>query len=236
MRYKLASVFAAVLSLGLVQVASAADMPVKAPTMTAVPVYNWTGFYIGINGGGAWGTGYWDYVPPAATNQNHNISGGMIGGTVGYNWQLPSNWVIGAEADWDWANIKGGTPCPNPAFSCNTKTSSLGTLRGRVGYAWNTILLYGTGGLAWAQHKAETVQLAGVPFPPSGTPTNGSTSTVTGYTIGGGVEWAFMPKWSAKLEALYVSFPSKSTAVDSGLTVSTYDRFGMVRVGVNYHF
>jgi outer membrane immunogenic protein len=236
MRSKIVSLLAAAFSLGVVQAASAADMPTKAPMAPLAVAYNWTGFYIGINGGGASGTGYWDYVPPAATNQNHSISGGLIGGTVGYNWQFPAtNWVVGLEGDWDWANINGNTSCPNPAFSCQTKTSSLGTFRGRVGYAMNNVLFYGTGGLAWGRHQAQTV-LPGGAVPPSGTSTNGTTTDVAGYTLGGGIEYGFLPHWSAKIEGLFVSFPSKSTAVDNGLPVSTYDRFGMVRGGVNYRF
>ena len=234
---KLAVVAAAVAALGFVTSAYAADMPVKAPYVKAIPAYNWTGFYIGVNGGGAFGTGYWDYVPPAVTNQNHNISGGLVGGTVGYNWQAPgSNWVFGAEGDWDWADIHGSTSCPNPAFSCETKTSSLGTFRGRLGYAWSDLLLYGTGGLAWSRHRAQTVFLTGGAIPPSGTSTNGTTSDVLGYTVGGGLEWGFMPRWSVKLEGLFVSFPRKSTLVDNALVVSTRDQFGVIRAGLNYRF
>jgi outer membrane immunogenic protein len=237
MRRSVIALLAGALSFGAVQVASAADMPVKAPMAPVAVAYNWTGFYIGINGGGASGTGYWDYVPAAATNQNHTISGGLIGGTIGYNWQFPAtNWVVGLEADWDWAKISGSASCPNPAFSCQTKTSSLGTFRGRVGYAMNNILFYGTGGLAWAQHQAQTVLLTGGAVPPSGTPTNGTTTNATGYTLGGGIEYGFMPHWSAKIEGLYVSFPSKTTLVDNGLAVSTHDQFGVFRAGINYRF
>ena len=90
--------------------------------------------------------------------------------------------------------------------------------------------------MAWGRHQAQTVFLAGGAIPPSGTSTNGTTTDVAGYTLGGGIEYGFLPHWSAKIEGLFVSFPSKSTAVDTGLTVSTYDRFGMFRGGVNYRF
>jgi len=89
-------------------VASAADMPVKAP-MKPVPVpYSWTGFYIGVNGGGAQGWTSWQYYffpgpTPSTLFANHDAAGGMAGGTVGYNWQAGTNWVVGVEGDGDWS-------------------------------------------------------------------------------------------------------------------------------------
>src|SRR5437868_15161607 len=111
MKRFLAAGAALVALLGLVGQAAAADlgrrgqqMPVKAPYMA--PVYNWTGLYLGINGGGGWGRSAW--TSPGLTTGDFNLSGGMIGGTAGYNWQAGQA-VFGLEGDIDWANIKGST-------------------------------------------------------------------------------------------------------------------------------
>src|SRR5262245_56524065 len=93
--------FACLAVLGLMATANAADLPRRfnpAPQPVYAPVYNWTGFYIGINGGGAWGSSRWDSVG------SFDVSGGMLGGTIGYNWQA-YQWVFGLEGDIDWTNI-----------------------------------------------------------------------------------------------------------------------------------
>src|SRR5215210_1835523 len=126
--------------------ASAADlprgaMPYKAPAMLSQ--YNWTGFYLGINGGGAWGNSDWNTF--ATSN---SPSGGMIGGTAGYNWQGPGNpWVFGIEGDIAWTNIKDSAVCGG--LVCETKNNWLGTVRGRIGYSFDRFLPYFTGGVAF---------------------------------------------------------------------------------------
>ena len=129
--------------------ASAADlprgMPYKSPAYVAQ--YNWTGFYLGINAGGGFGNSDWNGF--AISN---SPSGGMIGGTAGYNWQgTGSPWVFGIEGDIDWTNIKDSTACG--ALNCQTKNNWLGTVRGRVGYALDRFLPYVTGGVAFGDIK-----------------------------------------------------------------------------------
>ena len=121
-----------------------AEMPVKAPAY--MPAFNWTGFYAGINGGGAWGRSNW-----SASGNSFDTSGGVVGGTIGYNWQAGPT-VFGVEGDIDWSGIKGSTTCGG--FSCETKNDWLGTFRGRVGYAFNRVMPYVTGGLAVGNIKA----------------------------------------------------------------------------------
>ena len=238
MRSKTITLLAMAFGLGVAHAAFAADMPTKAPIVKApvaapAPVYNWTGFYIGVNGGYAWGTYTFDYAPPDVGSNNR---GGMIGGTLGFNYQFAGPWVLGAEADWDWADINGSASCPNPAFSCETKIRSLGTLRARAGYAMNNVLLYATGGFAWANVNAQTVNLAGLAIPPSGTPTNGSSATVGGWTAGVGLEWAFWQNWSAKIEYLYADFGDHSYNIDNGLVISSRQKENIIRGGFNYRF
>jgi outer membrane immunogenic protein len=210
-----------VIGLGSFGSALAADLPAKAPIYKAAPIamYNWTGFYIGINGGGGWArSNHTDTL--GVTTGNFNLSGGMAGGTVGYNWQS-SNIVVGLEADWDWANIHGSTTtfC---AVGCDTKITSFGTLRPRIGMTWDNFLFYVTGGLAWDTVKA-------------GRPGFTSNNTRAGWTIGGGAEAFIMPKWSVKAEYLYASLNDTSYTVVIPVNVQQRN-INMVRAGLNYHF
>jgi len=122
--------------------ARAADLqPYYQPGPAYNSIYTWTGFYLGINGGGGWGRSQWDAV------DTFDLSGGLIGGTVGYNWQFGQA-VIGAEGDIDWSGIKGTTTtvlCPG---GCETRNKWLATARGRVGFSFDRFLPYFTGGLA----------------------------------------------------------------------------------------
>src|ERR1041385_4755914 len=125
--------FAGASALAIVAAASSAfaadiqrrQMPAKAPAYIT-PAYNWTGFYVGINGGGGWG--HSDWSAPLATG-SFNLSGGLVGGTVGYNWQTGPV-VFGLEGDIDWANIRGSSTC-GAGLSCETKNTWLATARGR---------------------------------------------------------------------------------------------------------
>src|SRR5262245_4141112 len=128
------------------QTAFAADLrrpppeyPVKAPV---VRIFDWTGFYVGVNGGYGWGTSRYEF--PAATNR-FDVSGGIAGGTVGYNYQVGQT-VLGIEGDFDWQDVNGSAPCV--AGVCQTKSNWLATVRGRLGYAADRFMPYVTGGAA----------------------------------------------------------------------------------------
>src|SRR6476620_1381795 len=129
--------------LALTGAASAADLAArpytKAPVAVA-SVYNWTGFYLGIVGGGAWENGSGD----------PKMKGGFVGGTAGYNWQT-GNVVFGIEADGSWADVNASATALG--VTVTSKTDALGTVRGRIGYAVNNVLFYGTGGYAWIDNK-----------------------------------------------------------------------------------
>src|SRR2546423_927938 len=119
----------------------AADLsPYSQPGPAYNPIYTWTGFYLGINGGGGWGRSQWDAL------DTFDLSGGVIGGTVGYNWQFGQA-VIGAEGDIDWSGIKG-TSTVLCLGGCETRNKWLATARGRLGFAFDRFLPYFTAGLA----------------------------------------------------------------------------------------
>ena len=205
--------------------AAAADLsrgPAPAPYYKApelAPVYNWSGFYIGINGGGGWGTSTW------TTGGSFNTSGGLIGGTVGYNYQM-NQVVLGVEGDIDWANISGTRNAAGVcAFGCTTKDSWLATVRGRVGYAADRFMPYLTGGLALGDIKASLPGFTG-----------GST-TNAGWTIGGGIEFAIVGHWTAKAEYLYVDLGSFNCGLSCGaVTQNVSFTTNLLRGGVNYRF
>jgi outer membrane immunogenic protein len=202
--------------------ASAADLPrgavpYKSPAYVAQ--YNWTGFYLGINGGGAWGDSNWNGF--AISN---SPSGGMIGGTAGYNWQgSGSPWVFGLEGDIDWTGIKDSAACG--AVNCQTRNNWLGTVRGRVGYAWDRFMPYVTGGVAFGDIESNVTGLVG------------HNDTNAGWTVGVGIEGVIAGNWTAKLEYLYTDLGSTTcSAVACGVATNVDLDLNILRAGVNYRF
>lgn len=220
-----------------VSAASAADLGArpyytKAPVIAAA-VYNWTGFYVGVNGGGGWGRSKWQYALSPGISTDHDISGAMAGGQIGYNWQADA-WVFGLEADGDWTNIKGSRLCPNPAFVCATSTRDLASFRGRVGYTVSNVLFYGTAGLGYAD-TGYSALIGG--NPPAGL-TGFHSSARLGYAAGAGIEWGFAPNWSAKIEYMHYGFDTNTSAagtIGAGTAALRLDA-DTVKAGVNYRF
>ncbi|HEU4660532.1 MAG TPA: outer membrane protein [Pseudolabrys sp.] len=198
--------------------ATAADLgralPTKAPEYVP-PMYSWTGFYLGINGGGGWGTS--SFSAPFTTG-SFDTSGGVVGGTIGYNWQTGPV-VFGLEGDIDWSGIRGDTICA-PLTSCETRNDWLGTFRGRLGYAANMFMPYITGGLAVGNIKTN--------IPGFGS----SDETNAGWTIGAGLETKIAGPWSAKIEYLFVDLGRGDSVLGSDAKFRT----NLVRAGVNYRF
>jgi outer membrane immunogenic protein len=191
-------------------------MPTKAPAVFA-PGYSWTGFYLGVNGGGAFGRSDWNGFGDT------DVSGGLVGVTAGYNWQS-GQWVLGIEGDIDWANIKGdftNAACPT---GCETKIGWLGTARGRLGYAFDRVMPYITGGAAFGDVKATQFGVGSV------------SDTNVGWTAGAGVEWAVMANWTAKLEYLYVDLGDVSCAACLPAASNVDFRSHLVRAGLNFRF
>jgi outer membrane immunogenic protein len=235
-RYALAAFAAAGIALGSIQTASAADIarPVyKAPVV--VPMYNWSGLYIGGNVG--YGAG--DLNASAfGFGLSDSIDGWFGGGQIGYNWQAAgSPWVWGIEVDSQWANIERNANAAVGAGIVASAFSSLdyfGTARLRLGYAWDRVMVYGTGGFAWGQNEVG-FNVAGGGIVAGITESN----MHTGWTVGGGVEWALVDNWTAKVEYLYVKLGNEnyfSNVTGTGLGFDADLDVHTVKVGLNYRF
>jgi outer membrane immunogenic protein len=215
--------------------AAAADLPVKAAPVP-VAIYDWTGFYIGVSGGGAFGQStHIDQATGLGDTIGYNVKGGLIGGTVGYNWQV-SRFVIGFEGDASWVGQYGSNfddgLAGSPAFTSFTKETWVATARGRLGYAVDNLLFYGTGGYAGAGVEA------GVKDANTGALLASASSTRSGWTAGGGLEWGFAPNWSAKFEWLYMKFDSvafNTLAAEGPRSSAPFDD-NVIRAGINYRF
>jgi outer membrane immunogenic protein len=208
--------------------AIAADQVYIDPTpQAAAPLaapYDWNGAYIGLHAGYGWGNPNWVYqVGPTVSINNDGFLGGA---QAGYNFQTGSI-VFGLEGDIAATDMKGASPCPNPAFSCEADINWLGSVRGRVGVAANNMLFYGTGGFGFGGTTIQTV-LAGV--------VTGTTQTRTGYTVGAGMEWGLTPHLTTKFEYLYYDLGSDTYTVDAGLLVNANFKAHTAKVGFNYKF
>ena len=190
-------------------------MPRQAPVYT--PVYNWTGLYLGVNGGGGWGNSTW-----TAYRRDLSLSGGLVGGTLGYNWQFGQT-VVGIETDLQWSDIKGSGAC---AFGCETRNNWFGTVRGRLGYAWDRFMPYVTGGLAYGNFEAN----------PAIGPFVSQDTTNAGWTVGVGVEFALAQQWTAKVEYLHVDLGDFTCTTCAPCATTVDFSADIVRAGLNYRF
>jgi outer membrane immunogenic protein len=257
---------AAVAAVGFASVASAADMAAPVPMYTKAPVaipYSWTGLYVGGNIGYSWGKGDSNYNEPAfaghgplptSFSQSQNLDGVIGGGQIGYNWQANNTWVFGVEADFQGSGEKGSSSITDPyiiddpilptiTVTNNADIQWFGTVRGRAGVLVTpTMLLYGTGGLAYGR-----ISVSGSvydSFPPSPYAWSfGQSTTKVGWTVGAGVEGAIpnTRDWTWKLEYLYIDFGTVSGTgfdIDFGGPYSWSTRVtdNILRVGLNYRF
>jgi outer membrane immunogenic protein len=203
------------------EIASAADLPaasVSAPLIT--PAFDWSGFYLGIEGGGGIGSSSKSFIAGTRTS-DFTVSGAIGGGTVGYN----VAWGSG---------IAGSTDCPNRMFTCGTRTNWFATVRPRVGYSFGNLMPYVTGGLAVGDVNVHSF------FKPTGGGGVDFTKTEFGWTAGAGLEIPVYANWSVKAEYLYVrladtSGPSSNpTAGVTATTTKFYEN--IIRAGLNYSF
>jgi len=270
-RFLALSVATAVLGFGGIQAGSAADMglpgPLKAPPPAAV-AWTWTGFYIGGNFGAGWGTTETTvdvgatvapFIAPAALAlsipfTSNTVNGFIGGGQLGYNWQY-GVFVLGVEGDIEWSNLEGTNPCVGGALFCKTTHDWQADITGRLGVvAFDKALVYIKGGAVW-QHSnysasnSVTATAPGVAFSASA---NASASdTRLGVLLGTGIEYGFLPNWSAKLEYNFeefgsrtLNFPVSACATGAGcvpppainVVTSIKDWDHIIKAGVNYRW
>jgi outer membrane immunogenic protein len=241
MRSFQSALLAAVAAFGIASVASAADMPVKAPIMA--PVYNWSGFYVGGNVGYGWSDtepGTISFYDPAFVGSIAGINysqKGIIGGAqAGYNYQL-NNMVLGLEADFSGTGIKGSVTDTTNNYTSTTHIDWLATVRARAGVVVDRALIYVTGGWAIAGVKTTLDDVY-----PAGIVTTTSSATHSGWTVGGGVEVALAGNWTVKGEYLYVDLGSKDFNFYEGaagwqrISGTAALTASIARLGINYRF
>jgi outer membrane immunogenic protein len=204
--------------LGLTAGAMAADLPSRrapAPIVAAVPLFTWTGFYVGVNAGYGWSTNDSNVFVPGIGFVGGNDDGGFVGGAqAGYNYQI-GQFVLGLEGDVQWADIGRGARYYDPVigFYGNSSDDWFGTVRARAGVAFDRALIYATGGFAF---------------------TDGD----SGWALGGGLEYAFTNNLTAKIEGLYVNLDSDDNRFNglAGFNGNNNAEFGVVRAGLNFKF
>ena len=210
--------------------AQAADLPSRkkapAPAQTYAPApaaFSWTGFYAGANVG--YGTG--SFTKQASTSAPANLGspkGAMMGVQAGYNYQV-GQFVAGVEADYDWANVASHSQFKTLADTGSTRLTSVGTLRGRLGFAADRALVYATGGLAYGTIHTNN-PVAGL----------SDRAGRAGYALGAGIEYAFTNNISAKAEYLYTSLGNKTAFAGNADVARVGLKSSAVKVGLNYHF
>jgi outer membrane immunogenic protein len=199
----------------------AADAVVEQPPVEQVPIFTWTGGYFGLQGGYAW------TKPNADTDLFGlgNVSSGMFGGYAGYNWQNGA-WVFGAEGDFNgvWNDKTFNLAGPAPLV-VDIGTDWLASIRGRAGYAIDRTLIFATGGVAFTEASVDVTDAAGLTF--------SGNKTLTGWTLGGGVEYAFTDNWIGRAEYRYYDFGN----VDGPTALGSVDfQSQTLSVGVAYKF
>jgi outer membrane immunogenic protein len=229
-------------ALGVAAPASAADLAARpyrgAPPPMVAAIYDWSGFYIGANGG--WGSSRkcWDSVAPnflIGPEGCHDATGGTAGGQIGYRWQA-GTWVFGLEGQGNWADFRGSNTSLIFGDTNRSRIDAFGLFTGQIGYAWNNVLFYVKGGGAVTNDRFEIRD----------TPTNlllASTGDQTrwGGTVGVGLEFGFAPGWSAGVEYDHLFMGNKTlTFTDTTGVAFATDRIrqdvDLVTVRVNYRW
>ena len=235
-------------ALGLSAPASAADMAArpytKAPAPMIATIYDWSGFYIGINGGGGTSHKCWDFVGVGGAligEGCHNAVGGTVGGQVGYRWQS-ANWVFGLEGQGNWADFSGDNLGAVTGLRNRSKIDSFGLITGQIGYAWNNVLVYVKGGGAVVGDHYRGYDVA------TGLQFDRANETRWGGTVGAGIEFGFAPNWTVGFEYDHIflgnrtiTFTGSGNFVGGALGVATRSErisqdvdIGLIRV--NYRW
>ena len=213
----------------------------KAPA-AVIAMYNWSGFYAGVNGGWGSSRNRWDETTGVAIPMgSHDATGGTVGGQIGYRWQAAS-WVFGVEAQGNWADFHGRNAILfNPAFSNDTRVDAFGLFTGQVGYAVNNVLFYLKGGAAVTSDRYRVLATGtGVQI------ANNIDDTRWGGVVGAGIEYGFTPNWSAGIEYNHMFMQDKTyNFVNNGVafpagTLAAQSRIrqdvDIITARVNYKF
>jgi outer membrane immunogenic protein len=243
-RLFLAGIAAVGLVAGSANAADLARPAYKAPP--PVELFDWSGIYIGGHVGGGWSTtditdhtvfGLGLLVPTQHLNNNSGWLGGLQGG---WNYQF-GRFVLGTEVDFSWANLKGTQTSPILAgagtITRSSKTTWISTATTRLGYAWDRVLFYSKIGAAWAHFEyTDSVNILGVPVY-----TSPASESRSGWTVGTGIEWAFLGGWSAKIEYDYIDLGRRTVDFNPFLGVVPVNldidqRISEIKFGVNYRF
>ena len=276
------TLIAAALAFAVGPQAFAADLPPAAlppppPTAPAtyipappVLIYDWTGFYVGVNAGYGFGNSGWTAAD--GISNSFTTKGFLGGGTIGANYQWGPA-VLGIEGDIDWSNLDGKlTGCGtvgasvqvlNPGMTCETASDWLATVRGRLGYAFDRILVFGTGGVALANVQGglngtgapigsaatggPTAAAIAAGMGTAGSTTAFNSTTQVGWTAGAGIEAALSPRWSVKVEYMFVDLPTSNGLCTTGCNFteksgvktpanSVSFNENIVRAGLNFKF
>ena len=237
------------LALGMAAPASAADLAArpytKAPPPMVAPIYDWTGFYIGANGG--WGQSNscvnFDVFGVDFADGCRSRSGGLVGGQIGYRWQA-NQWVFGLEAQGDWADLSHTRPSlffdpfAGPGFiSTRTTTDGIGLFTGQIGYAWNAALFYVKGGAAVTSNRFSILETF------TGIELASASATRWGGTVGAGFEYGFAPNWSFGVEYnhLWMGDANNSFSLPGPVVAGVFNNrvtqdVDMVTLRINYRF
>ena len=226
----------------------AADMPLKAPIVPVPVVYNWTGCYIGGHGGGLWVHKDWTDVTLGgnAPFGGHDGQGWLAGGQIGCNYQI-DRWVFGLQGDYAWTDVKASNVnLVQPLFTDHSQVKSLGSVTGRIGYAWDRLLGYVKGGWAWERDDYfidnNTAFFAGPIFVAPGTLLFSGSETRGGWTVGIGAEYAFDARWSVFVEYNHYDFGTHTVRFTNLTTPGLFidedirERKDTVKVGINFRF
>ena len=202
-------------------------------------MYNWSGFYIGANGGWAESHNCWDFITAvgaAIGDGCRDRSGGVVGGQIGYRWQA-NQWVFGLEAQGDWADLSNTrVSIIQPALSTRVKTDGIGLFTGQIGYAWNAALLYVKGGGAVTSNSFDILTTL------NGVDVASASATRWGGAVGVGFEYGFAPNWSvgAEYDHLFMGNANNSFSVVNPIVAGALNRISqdvdMVTIRFNYRF
>ena len=222
--------------------ALAADLPlaVKAP-VTYAP-YSWTGLYIGAQAGYGWvdtDSNVVQTVPPSPyiLRSSGSPDGAFGGGFIGYNYQLSNNVVVGIEADINGGNLKSSDPVTInapviPVVTARSELEWFGSVRARLGYAFDRLLPYATAGYAFGSAKTTYAS----PFPGDSI---SASDTLSGWTVGAGLEYAITDNILARIEYRYTDYGSSSSAVSNAFAAGTLEQAftsNDLRIGISYKF